>query len=159
MNQHHGGRDIRVCLNRADAERALRDGFGFFTIYVLKQTEYRVWIYRRRHLGTYEKRLEYREKFKRIGGNYANGYAFHLVSSDQVPRAAVELSTRAITALSLDFGAVDVLNDKSGASFVLEVNTAPGVEGDGRTVIQALAVKIANWEKRGYPRRNGDKDD
>jgi glutathione synthase/RimK-type ligase-like ATP-grasp enzyme len=55
--------------------------------------------------------------------------------------------------LGLDFGAVDVLLGRDGKFYVLECNTAPGVEGEGRQVIQALARKIANWVKKGYPTR------
>jgi hypothetical protein len=51
--------------------------------------------------------------------------------------------------VSLDFGAVDILHGKDGHFYVLEVNTAPEVEGEGRQVIQSLADKIAAWEKNG----------
>jgi len=39
-------------------------------------------------------------------------------------------STLAVNCLGLDFGAVDIIyNQKKDVSFVLEVNTAPGLEG------------------------------
>jgi hypothetical protein len=47
----------------------------------------------------------------------------------------------AVASLGLDFGAVDVIyNEKNNAAYVLEVNTAPGLEG---TTIQKYAEAFA----------------
>jgi len=78
------------------------------------------------------------------------------VTEANIPRAAVELAGDALQAIGLDFGAVDILVGKDGQNYVLECNSAPGVEGDDRQVIRALARKIANWERNGFLRRNGD---
>jgi glutathione synthase/RimK-type ligase-like ATP-grasp enzyme len=43
--------------------------------------------------------------------------------------AAKEASIRAVAALGLDFGGVDILVKKDGSCAVLEVNSAPGIEG------------------------------
>jgi D-alanine-D-alanine ligase-like ATP-grasp enzyme len=40
-----------------------------------------------------------------------------------------QLSVEAVAALGLDFGAVDIIEDKEGNFYVLEINTAPGLEG------------------------------
>lgn len=40
-----------------------------------------------------------------------------------------QLAIDTVQALLLDFGAVDIVQDKHGKYFVLEVNTAPGLEG------------------------------
>ncbi|CAN5950619.1 unnamed protein product [Sphagnum jensenii] len=40
-----------------------------------------------------------------------------------------EIAIAATTALGLDFGAVDIIEDKNEKLYVLEVNTAPGLEG------------------------------
>lgn len=157
QRSHHGGRDIVVCLQPEDAQRARTNGRAdYFTTYIPRQREFRVWIYRRRHLGTYEKILRYPARFRGVGCNYDNGFAFGLVTEQNIPRAAVDLASRAVDALGLDFGAVDILLGKDNRYYVLEVNTAPGVEGEGRQVIQALAAKIAAWVRLGFPRRNGD---
>lgn len=61
--------------------------------------------------------------------NHANGYIFGregVSICPEVSRVAIE----AIEDLQLDFGAVDVVKSSySGKGFVLEVNTAPGLEG------------------------------
>ena len=151
---HHGGKDISLLMQAGDA-KFLATKPDYFIRYVQRATEYRTWVYRRRHLGTYEKvqtRLA-----NRIGANYKNGFSFQLLGSDNVPEGLRDIASKAVDALGLDFGAVDVLKGMDGALYVLEVNTAPGVEGENRQVIQALARKIMRWEHLGFPTRNGEK--
>lgn len=61
------------------------------------------------------------------------------VSSKKAHR---ELAHAAVSALGLDFGAVDIGVDAAGALIVLEVNRAPGL--DGRT-IDCYAEAIQRW--------------
>ena len=150
--QHHGGKDISLIMQPADAALFRSD---FYTHYIPRETEYRVWCYRRQHLGTYEKRLVRPERYKRVGANWNNGFAFQLMEAAQIPRDAVELAWRGVDVLGLDFGAADILRGVDGKLYLLEVNTAPGVEGENRQVIQALANKILRWERLEFPKRKG----
>ena len=61
--------------------------------------------------------------------NHDNGFIF--VRNDvKAPPSVEEQALKAIAALGLDFGAVDIIwNDKQQKPYVLEVNTAPGLEG------------------------------
>jgi hypothetical protein len=63
--------------------------------------------------------------------NYANGYVY-CTNNVTAPQSVVDAGTTAIKALGLTFGAVDILCTEDGEARVLEVNTAPGLEG--RTV-------------------------
>lgn len=64
--------------------------------------------------------------------NHANGYVYCTNNVDPVPLAC-EVAVAAVRALQLDFGAVDLMTKNGGVEpRVLEVNTAPGIEG--RTV-------------------------
>ncbi len=56
------------------------------------------------------------------------------------------LAHQALTALGLDFGAVDIGEKADGTCVVLEVNRAPGLEG--RT-IDAYATAISGWIEGG----------
>ena len=160
--QHRGGFDIRFCRTPRRAALMLKRGWHFLSPVVPSVAEFRVWVFRSAHLGSYEKVLvRPQDQFnkygkKRFGRNYRNGYAFQLVKSEKISRPAVELAVSAIAALKLDFGAVDILMGIDGKPRILEVNTAPGVEGDGRQVIRALADKVASWVKKGYPPRKLD---
>lgn len=61
--------------------------------------------------------------------NYANGYVYCTGNFD-CPRAVLDVGRLAVTALGLQFGAVDILYTEGAKDIrVLEVNTAPGVEG------------------------------
>lgn len=156
--QHHGGTDIKLIM-----EPEMLQIFGhsdFYTQYVPRATEYRSWIYRRRHLATYEKRLVRPEEAirrNRVGANHRNGYAFLLMNSDHVPDGLRDLAARAVDVLGLDFGAVDILRGVDGKLYVLELNSAPGAESADRAGLKSLAAKINTWERLGMPRRNGDK--
>jgi glutathione synthase/RimK-type ligase-like ATP-grasp enzyme len=61
--------------------------------------------------------------------NHDNGFVFGregVILSDQAAREAIG----AVAALGLDFGAVDIIyNEHINKMYVLEVNTAPGLEG------------------------------
>lgn len=158
---HSGGTDIRMLLEPEHASLFAQNGWNFATKYVPNSQEFRVWVYRRQHLGTYEKVLARPEEFlrsRRFGANFDNGYAFNLVPGANVPREAVEMAQTAVDALGLDFGAVDILKGRDNQFYVLEVNTAPGVEGPDRQVIQGLADKIAYWANHDYLLRTGDEN-
>lgn len=152
---HHGGLDIRLFLQPDD----IKD-FGpsdFYTRFVPRTTEYRTWIYRRRHLATYEKiRKGGFRRRSTVNANYKNGFAFQLVPSESIPDGIRDIASRCIDALGLDFGAVDIMRGQDQKLYVLEVNSAPGVEGEGRQAIQALARKIKRWEELNFPKRNGE---
>lgn len=152
---HTRGRDIVPILAKdSDYEYRKNGGhFDFVVQYVARRTEFRVWSYRRRHLATYEKVFRYPEQYRRIGCAADNGFAFEYVREPQ--EELKDLGGRAVDALDLDFGAVDILQSVDGRYYVLEVNTAPGVEGPRHGLIK-LADKIQRWIELGYPRRNGD---
>lgn len=153
---HREGKDIKLALQQEDIALRFAAGVDFFTEFVPRRTEIRVWIYRRRHLASYEKVMRHPGNYKYYGCSYRNGFAFELLKEANINRDAVDQAAKAVDSLGLDFGAVDVMIGKDGQAYVLEVNTAPGVE-NARQGIVSLADKIANWEKNGFKRRNGDK--
>lgn len=151
--KHSKARDI-IAILQNDREfewRRAGRASDYFVHYVPIDREFRVWGYRQRPLATYEKMLRWPERYRAIGRNFDNGFAFEFVAE---PMAGLkELGCAAIHALDLDFGAADILLGMDGLLYVLEVNTAPGVQGS-RQCTTALARKIARWEQLGYPRRN-----
>jgi RimK-like ATP-grasp domain len=149
---HTQGKDIVPILERWQLE-ATRGICDFYTPYVPSVGEYRTWVYRNRHLGTYKKVLAHPEQFKRLGRNYRNGFVFERVENDDVPQAVKQLSRQAVRALDLDFGAVDLLDTASGL-LVLEVNSAPGVADSRRAVINSLAHRVQRWAANGCPGRS-----
>lgn len=61
--------------------------------------------------------------------NHANGWVF-CREAVVAPDIALENAVKAVSALGLDFGAVDIgYNQTEDKAYVYEVNTAPGLEG------------------------------
>ena len=102
-----------------------------YTLYSKKKKEFRVHIYKDKVVAVLEKR-----KRKDFSGetntkirNTANGYVF--CSQDVVePKGIRELALLARKVTGSDFAGVDIgYNEKLNQLFVIEVNSAPGIEG------------------------------
>lgn len=100
--------------------------------FVPKDVEYRVHVFRGTAIHVQQKRLrnglqndENRNQYIR---NTANGWVF-TIEHVECPIEVQEEAVKAVTALGLDFGAVDVAVSKKQEVVIFEVNTAPGIEG------------------------------
>lgn len=61
--------------------------------------------------------------------NHQNGFIYKR-NNINPPTCVIEAARQALLSTDLDFGAVDVIyNANSGRAYVLEINTAPGLEG------------------------------
>lgn len=81
--------------------------------------------------------ISVQRKAKRLGAedvnwkvrSHDNGFVFIRNNISPPPRV-LEVALESFKASSLDFGAIDVIwNDKKEQAYVLEINTAPGLEG------------------------------
>jgi glutathione synthase/RimK-type ligase-like ATP-grasp enzyme len=112
--------------------------------YVPKQDEYRVHVWggdvldiRRKAL---RRDLPNRDQVDWRIRNHDAGFIFQRDFENDVPVGLVEQAKRAVAALNLDFGAVDIIyNERRDKCYVLEVNTAPGLEG---STVDAYARKV-----------------
>lgn len=106
-----------------------------YTRYVPKAAEYRVHVF---FLDT----IDVQQKVKREGveGNFRvrthdNGFVFARNVGgrpviETVPACVLSEAERAVTKADLDFGGVDVIyNRRENKAYVLEINSAPGIEG------------------------------
>ena len=130
-----GGRGIKLVVPNggggADDKLLLPDA-PLYTIYVKKAEEYRVHVVRGEILDVQQKRK--RQEVPNDEVNYqirnaSNGWVYCRggVTAPDCVRVAARA---AVSALGLDFGAVDVgYNKHEGSACVYEVNTAPGLEG------------------------------
>lgn len=126
----HSGRGIVI----ADSSDDLVDA-NLYVKYLKKKDEYRV------HCGVQADGsstvIAVQRKARRLNSetvdwqvrNHANGFVY--VRNDVNPPACViEAALEVFRASSLVFGAVDVIyNEKHDAAYVLEINTAPGLQG------------------------------
>jgi carbamoylphosphate synthase large subunit len=103
-----------------------------YTLYVKKKSEWRVHVAFDKVIHIARKVRDPEHPVDMVNWkvrNKANGFIFQIHNED-IPRDVIEQARRAVEALGLHFGAVDVVfNEQQGRAYVLEVNTAPGVEG------------------------------
>lgn len=100
-----------------------------YTKYIFKIKEFRVHVCDGKVIDTQQKIRDPEQEPKDWKvRSHANGFIFarNLILDNE---ARNTLAIEAVKALGLDFGAVDIIQDKVGRYYVLEVNTAPGLEG------------------------------
>lgn len=123
----HSGQGIEV-VSEGELPHA-----PLYTKYKKKRAEYRVHVFQGEVIDTCQKKKL--TEANRAGAvntfirNHTNGWIFCRDGVVPCPRRE-ELAVKAVQALGLDFGAVDIIyNEHENQYYVLEVNTAPGLEG------------------------------
>ena len=114
-----------------------------YTLYKKKKKEFRVHVYKDKVVHVLEKRKKkgFEGERETKVRNTANGYVF---CSDNVeePEGLRELALKASKVTQSDFKGVDIgWNEKKKELFVIEVNSAPGIEG---TNVQRYVNAITN---------------
>ena len=133
----HSGRGIVVAGPNgtlyADPKYANTEFFSarLFTKYVKKTHEYRVFVVGGQVVFCYEKKRDLeaqdRQFFVRT---HATGWNFAKVENTDVPAGVLVAAVKAVSALGLHFGAVDIgWHSPTKTAVVFEVNTAPGITG------------------------------
>ena len=132
---HQGGTEFHVCLSKMDINRARDNGADYFIKYIPKRNEFRFHIMDRKVIRVSQKvrktELEEGESYDDQCWSHNKGWRFRGLRLDN-PLITEDLkreSIRSLEALGMDFGAVDIIEDEDGKPFVLEINSAPGLEG------------------------------
>lgn len=129
LNAHSGG-GIVVMKRPEDMVPA-----PLYTIYIKKRNEFRVHVINNSVILTQEKRAEIdfnRDEDGALIRSHRNGWVFctENLPTDIDYALLHQIAIDSISALSLDFGAVDIIYNKHHNKFyILEVNTAVGLEG------------------------------
>jgi hypothetical protein len=130
----HSGQGIVIANNRSELVPA-----PLYVKYIKKESEFRVHVGKGAGLVSDFPIIATQRKGRRRDvpdeevnwqiRNHDNGFVF--VRNDIfVPDKVVSVAQRALSASELDFGAVDVVyNNRENRAYVLEINSAPGVEG------------------------------
>ena len=139
----HSGRGI-VLASHEPARPLVRA--PLYVKYKKKRKEFRVHVFKDSVIDICEKRKFRRERrpdcFDGFIRNHDNGWVFAR-DNVQPPADLNELAIGACRAVGLDFGAVDIIwNEREMKSYLLEVNTAPGLEG---TTLKKYAQAVYNW--------------
>lgn len=147
-NRYYGGNlNAVVCrtLTRANSGRGIVLAktpeelvpAPLYTRYVPKVKEFRVHVFADRGMiDVQEKRkingFTETEGINKYIRNHPNGWVF-CRENVEVPPEVVNVAERAVLALHLDFGAVDLGWHPEYGTYIYEVNTAPGLEGQTLT--------------------------
>ena len=126
------GKGIVLMRNRPLRDHAVETEFTprlpLYTKYFPKHEEYRVHVVKGQVID-YTQKKRRREGVPALVRNTANGYVFTR-EGVVLPQGMGDAAVKAVAKLGLDFGAVDVVYNKNDNRFViLEINTAPGIEG------------------------------
>lgn len=140
----HSGNGIHIANTRSDLVDC-----PLYVRYIKKQEEYRV------HLGITPqdevKTILFQQKARRLDcdnpnwqiRNHQNGFIYKR-ENVHPPQSVLDMAKLALLATGLDFGAVDVIwNNHLNRAYVLEVNTAPGLEGS--TITDYASFFLGNF--------------
>lgn len=146
---HTQGRDIVLCLQRMDVERALEAGCTHFTELVPKAREFRVHVFEGEVLKLSEKVLTHPDQYVPWMWNFETGFTFRNVRPiiPAVLERVTAAGIAAVQSLGLDFGAADVCLTDDGHVIVFEVNTGPSLAEKSlgvyaRKIAERLGIEV-----------------
>lgn len=129
-DKHVGANDIILCLQARDIERAKATGCTHFSKYVPTKAEYRVHVFGDNIIKVSQKILtEPDQALQPWIRNLGAGYTFRQPET-RLSGAARGMAIDAVSSLGLTFGAVDIIIGDDDQPYILEVNTAPGLQTD-----------------------------
>lgn len=148
----HSGQGIEIC-NPSDSWQEGQystssddlDSFRGCPLYTRQlkyKKEFRVHVFKQEVIDVTQKRRRNGVEANPLIRNLDNGWVFTR-ENVIVPDCVLEEAKKAVQALGLDFGAVDVAwNETQDKAFIFEVNTACGLEG---TTLQRYKEAIENY--------------
>lgn len=140
-NYHARANDMQLILQPMDIKyyNILGNTFDYYVKYVPVKREYRVHIFNNNAI-LFNRKLfqEEQNKYVPFLRNHENGFIFAALEQDDVRSKLEDIGVKAVTALGLNFGAVDVIRDLNDKYYVLEVNTAPGISSAYTSYAQAI---------------------
>ena len=138
-NGHIGGADLLVPTTAPD----------YFSLKETIVKEFRIHSFRGKSIRAGEKKPRAGATVHPWIRSYDGGWSIDYTGFKSKQRHR-ELAAKAVAALGLDFGAVDIGERADKSLIVLEVNRAPGLEGG---TIDHYREAILGWERETYERR------
>lgn len=126
----HSAEGLVILENRTEWDNYDHSRARMYILYIPKQSEWRIHVFRGEVIHVQKKGI--REGTRPVTfrvQNHNNGFIY-LINDVKPPQDVITQAVKALEATELDFGAVDVIyNTYRDKAFVLEINTAPGLEG------------------------------
>jgi len=137
---HSRGRHIYRCFSMLQLQECkYKHPDHYVSKFVDKVAEYRVCVVQGRAVWVAKKTPD---DVNDLAWNVAKGGRFDNVRWDDWPLKAVKKSIEAFNLSNLDFGGVDVMVDKGGECYVVEINSAPSLTSPYR---QECMAKAFDW--------------
>lgn len=146
---HAQGKNLDLCNTLEEVEAACNKyGEHYISKFIDKVEEYRVFILQGRVVWVAKKTPA---DPKAIAWNVAQGGSFENVKWGQWNLSMCNIAIKSFHMSGLDFGGVDIMIDKDGRSYVLEINSAPSQTSPYRQECCARAFDhlIKNFPERG----------
>ncbi len=146
---HTKGKDIVVVKTFKEAGSVVAAGnHSFFSVFIPTDTEYRVWVLGNKAFATYEKVYKGKGEYEGFMRNRRFGFKFikrdELIGTHQIEGPCI----KAVAALGMDWGAVDILKGKDGTYYVLEINSMPHIDSIQRSSGVRLAKHVSIWAEK-----------
>lgn len=129
--RHHSrSEDMVLCDNPdlvVEAAKRLGEGNYYISEFIDKTREFRVFFCQGRIAWVVEKHPEDKKSVSWGCVDDEDDSYFEYVAWSEIPMSLAENALKAAAHSKLDFGAVDVVMDKEGRAFTLEINTGPQV--------------------------------
>ena len=133
----HSGAGIFVASREEDIVHA-----RLYTKYIKKKKEFRVHVFQGKVIDIQQKKARTGIRVDYTVRNFNNGWVF-CRDDIEYSEELIQQAIKAVEVLGLDFGAVDIVyNQHQNKYFVLEVNSAPGLEG---TTLQRYVESINEY--------------
>ena len=130
--QGHSAEGVVILEDVDDFANYNHNRAKLYVRYIPKRTEYRVHVVNGEVIDVQQKAIRHNRSSTTVNfriQNHANGFIYKREDVNP-PNMVLEEAVKAVTLCGLHFGAVDVIwNEFRKTAYVLEVNTAPGLEG------------------------------
>lgn len=124
------GQGVYLLKNEAGFDMILKekpDRTFLFQKYYENDEEYRVLVLGE-GIGAYEQKI--RAESEEFRSNVALGATEKFIDINRIPKETKEISVKACKELGIEVGGVDILVDRAGKRWLLEVNRGPGLTYD-----------------------------
>lgn len=125
----HRGKGVILIRNKDDFKKLLSDfpkNNFMFQKYIESKDEYRILVLKDT-VGAYEKKIPQKDEWR---SNVALGAIEEFIEANTIPKDFKDIAIRAASTLNIQIAGVDILIDKTGYVWLLEVNRGPGITYD-----------------------------
>lgn len=139
-SEHKQGKNLHVCrTEREFIDVCSRYERFYISKLIDKVKEYRAIVAQGRVIFIYEKIPDDPTK---VAWNHAQGGTSEVMKWSEWPENVIEIAIRSSNLSGLSFGAVDIMVDRDGRAYCLEINTAPETTSEYR---QKCFAKVFNY--------------